>query len=190
MRNVLLFMHMSLDGFVSGPKGEFDWAIGSEKEMNDELLYELVRTNDTVLLGRVAYHELAATWPKIPDTPGSSKGEREFAHWISQAPKIVFSKTLSQGEWANSSVVKGDIAEEIKKLKQQEGKDLVLFGGASLAQTFVEHDLIDEYRLVVHPVLLGQGKSLFQENKNKLALKLIQAKAFQAGAVLLCYQKA
>ena len=97
MRNVLLFMHMSLDGFVSGPKGEFDWAVGFEKEMNDELLYELVRTNDTVLLGRVAYHELAATWPKIPDTPGSSKGEREFAHWISQAPKIVFSKTLSQG---------------------------------------------------------------------------------------------
>ena len=79
MRNVLLFMHMSLDGFVSGPKGEFDWAVGSEKEMNDELLYELVRTNDTVLLGRVAYHELAATWPKIPDTPGSSKGEAKPA---------------------------------------------------------------------------------------------------------------
>ena len=87
-------------------------------------------------------------------------------------------------------VVKGDIAEEMKKLKQQEGKDLVLFGGASLAQAFVERDLIDEYRLVVHPILLGQGKSLFQENTNKLALKLIQAKAFQAGAVLLCYQKA
>jgi dihydrofolate reductase len=87
-------------------------------------------------------------------------------------------------------VVKGDIAEEMKKLKQQEGKDLVLFGGASLAQTFVERDLIDEYRLVVHPVLLAQGKALFQEHKHKLALKLIQAKAFQAGAVLLCYQKA
>src|SRR5258708_8532605 len=154
MRNVLLFMHMSLDGFVSGPKGEFDWAVGFEKEMNDELLYELVRTNDTVLLGRVAYNELAATWPKIPDTPGGSKGEREFAHWISQAPKIVFSKTLSQGEWANSSVVKGDIREEMKKLKQQESKDLVLFDGDSLAQAFVERDLIDEYRLGCNRVLL------------------------------------
>src|SRR5258708_28237874 len=77
----------------------------------------------------------------------------------------------------------------MKKLKQQEGKDLVLFGGASLAQAFVERDLIDEYRLVVHPVLLGQGKSLFQENKNKLALKLIQAKAFQAGAMLFFFPK-
>jgi dihydrofolate reductase len=190
MRNVLLFMHLSLDSFVSGPKGELDWGGGFEQEMNEELLYELVRADYTVLLGRVAYHELAAAWPKIPDTPGSSKGEKAFAHWISQAPKIVFSKTLSQGEWANSSVVKGDIAEEIKKLKQQEGKDLVLFGGARLAQAFVERDLIDEYRLVVHPVLLGQGKSLFSENKNMLALKLIQAKAFQAGAVLLRYQKA
>ena len=189
MRNVLLFMHMSLDGFVSGPQGEFDWAVGSDKEMNDEVLDELVRANDTVLLGRVAYHELAAGWSKVPETPGSSKGEIEFAHWISQATKIVFSKTLSQGEWTNSSVVKGNIAEEIKKLKQQEGKDLVLFGGASLAQTFVERDLIDEYRLVVHPVLLGQGKSLFKENKNKLALKLIKARTFQAGAVVLSYQR-
>jgi len=191
MRKVILFMHVSLDldGFLAGPKGESGWTV-TDEEMTNDLLADLIRTADTVLLGRVAYQELATGWPSVASNPSSSKAEVAFAHWISQAPKIVFSKTLEKVEWQHSRVVKGNIAEEIATLKQQEGKDLVLFGGVSMAQTFIQRDLIDEYRLVVHPVVLGRGKPLFQALKNRIPLKLVKTKTFNSGAVVLSYQKA
>jgi dihydrofolate reductase len=187
MRKVILFMHVSLDGFIAGPNGELDWTV-TDDEMNDDLLPDLPRTVDTALLGRVAYQDLANYWPSAATNPSSSKGEIAFAHWIDKAPKIVFSKTLEKVEWQNSRIVKGNIAEEIATLKQQEGQDLVLFGGVGIAQTFMQHGFIDEYRLVVHPVLLGSGKSLFQDIKNRIHLKLVNTKAFRSGAILLHYQ--
>jgi dihydrofolate reductase len=187
MRKVVLFMHVSLDGFIAGSNGELDWTV-TDEGMNNDLLPDLIRTVDTTLLGRAAYQDLANYWPFAAVNPSSSKGEIEFAHWIDQAPKIVFSKTLEKVEWQHSRVVKGNIAEEIATLKQQEGQDLVLFGGVGIAQTFVQCGFIDEYRLVVHPALLGSGKPLFQNIKNRIPLKLVNTKAFRSGAVLLHYQ--
>jgi len=187
MRKVMLFMHISLDGFIAGPNRELDWTV-TDDEMNNDLLPDLIRTVDTTLLGRVAYQDLANYWPTAAMNPSSSKGEMEFARWIDQAPKIVFSKTLEKVEWQHSRVVKGTIAAEIATLKQQPGKDLVLFGGIGIAQTFVQRGFIEDYRLVVHPVLLGSGKPLFQDIKNRIPLKLVNTKTFRSGAVLLHYQ--
>jgi dihydrofolate reductase len=188
MRKVILAMNITLDGFISGANGELDW-VTMDEEIDNSLLPDLLSTVDTALIGRVLYQGFANYWPSAETkNPSLSKGEIEFAHWINNAPKIVFSKTLEKVEWTNSTLVKENIAQEIAKLKQQPGKDLVLFGGVNIAQTFVSLGLIDEYRLLVSPVVLGSGKPLFKDIKNRRDLKLLKSKTFKSGAVGLHYQ--
>src|SRR5262249_11550670 len=138
--------------------------------------------------GRKTYQGFENYWPAVPKDPSSPKELVEFAHWMENAPKIVFSKTLDKVEWTNSTLAKGDIAEEVAKLKQQPGNDMVIFGGAGIVSSFVEQGLIDEYRLKVHPVVLGSGLPLWQSVKERRNLKLTQAKAFDTGVVALYYQ--
>jgi dihydrofolate reductase len=187
MRKVILSMHISLDGFVSGPNGELDWVI-FDKEVDDAALPDVLARSDTALLGREMYQQFFGYWPsKKP--PFFSRGEEEFARWINDVPKVVFSRSLQSVEW-NGTLVKGDIAEEVTRLKHQPGKDMLIVGGVGIPQTLVRLGLIDEYRVVVNPVVLGKGKALFADLQDKMNLKLQDSKSFSAGAVLLVYEAA
>jgi len=192
MRKVILTMHMSLDGFIAGPNGELDWTAADEAVDND--LPELLSTADTALVGRVLYQGFASYWPSYDTTnPAKSKGEIAFAHWINEAPKLVFSTTLAKTEWKNSRVVPvkmdADIAEEVARLKQQPGENLLLFGGVRIAQTFARLGLIDEYWLLIQPKVLGNGRPLFIDIKDRINLKLVSAWTHDTiGAVAVRYQ--
>ncbi len=190
MRKVILAMQISLDGFVGGPNGELDWVTMSQ-EMDNTLLPEMMERADTCLLGRVLYQGFASYWPTAPATnPHLSKSEIKFSTWISQAYKVVFSTTLDRAEWNNSRLVRGDVAAEVKRLKQQPGKDMLVFGGARMAQEFVRLGLVDVYGLVVNPVILGQGLPLFKDVPARQNLNLISCDVFESNAVALRYEPA
>ena len=187
MRKLVLFMHTSLDGFVAGPNGELDW-ISYDEEL-ERYAAELVSTVGSPLYGRVTYQMMESYWPTVLKNPSSKKYELEHAQWVENINKVVFSKTLQKVDWKNTRLIKENIAEEIQKLKQQPGKDLVIFGSPGLAQTFMRLGLIDEYRLTVNPVVLGRGIPLFKEIKDRINLRLINAKTFNSGVVGFHYER-
>lgn len=175
-RNVVLSMMVSLDGYTEGPNRDITWHVWDD-EMADYMM-GLFQTVDTFLYGRVSYELMLQYWP-------SQTGE--FADVMNKTPKIVFSRTLDDVKW-NSRLVKENVPEEIRKLKQQPGKDLVLFAGADLASTFIRNGLIDKYRLIVNPVVLGEGTPLFKDVQDQLNLRLTRSQSFRCGNVLLCYE--
>ena len=188
MRKVILSIQVTLDGFIEGPNGELDWMT-----MDEEVWQEvkgLMGAVDTTLFGRVAYQGFANYWPAAATNPSSPKNEIDFAHWIEKTPKVVFSKTLDQVDWNNSRLVKENIAEEIARLKRQAGKDILMFGGAGIASTFMKLGLIDDYRINVYPIVLGGGIPLFKDVKDGMNLKLVKSKSFTSGVVGLHYQGA
>ena len=186
MRKVIVTMWVTLDGFIAGPNEEMNWVM-----VDDEMgKYEddLVSAADTLLLGRVTYQSFAGAWPYVPESPSASEGEKEYARKVNAMRKIVFSRTLEKAEWNNSSLAKEVIPEEIEKMKLEPGKDMVIYGSASIVQAFTNLGLIDEYQLLVHPVVLGSGKPLFKNIKDRQNLKLIETKAFPSGVFGLYYQ--
>ncbi|MBI3660338.1 dihydrofolate reductase [Candidatus Acetothermia bacterium] len=182
MRKVIVFMLTTLDGFFAGPNGELGWH-NVDEEFN-EFAIDQLNSVDTLLFGRVTYQLMASYWP----TPAATTDDPIIAEIMNTMPKIVFSKTLGKVEWNNTRLVKDNIAEEISKLKQQSGKDMIIFGSSDLASTLTKLGLIDEYRIMVNPVVLGNGKPLFKGIKDKLNLKLLKTKTFSSGNVLLYYQ--
>jgi dihydrofolate reductase len=177
MRKVIVSILVSLDGSFEGPNKELDWHVWDD-EM-EKYMGDFLNTVDAILLGCVAYQLLANYWPS---------SNENLAPMLNNLPKIVFSRTLEKVEWNNSRLIRENIKEEILKLKQQPGKDLVLFGGANIASTLNELGLIDEYRIIVNPVVLGNGKPFFKDVKDKFSLKLSGAKSFSCGNVILNYQ--
>jgi dihydrofolate reductase len=186
MRNVVLFMHLSLDGFAAGPNGELEW-ISYDQEL-EKYGEEIVSTVGSPLYGRVTYQLMESYWPTVLTNPSANEHEQAHARWLENVEKVVFSKTLAKVEWNNTRLIKDNIAEEVSKLKQQPGKDLVIFGSPSLAQTFMQLDLIDDYRLTVNPVVLGSGILLFKDIKDKINLKLLETKTFNSGVIGLHYE--
>lgn len=179
MRKVVLKMDVSLDGFVAKPNGDLDWIFGS---FNDELKACLVDTlwqADTHIMGRVAYNDMADHW---------SFSTEVFAPPMNEIPKVIFSKTLKEANWNRSRVVSGDIKEEVSRLKQQPGNYILAHGGARFAQSLSRFDLIDEYRLIIHPVVLGKGQPLFKNLADMINLKLLNTRVFHTGVVLHTYQ--
>ena len=186
MRKVILNMMVSLDGFMEGPDKELDWHVVDD-EFN-EYGISVLNAVDTILFGRVTYQFFENYWPAAAKDPGTSKIDLEIAEKINNINKIVFSTTLKDVEWENSKLLKNVIPDEINKLKQESGKDMVIFGGAGIAQSFINLNLIDEYRIIVNPVVLGKGKTLFENINKKFKLKLMKTKVFNSGVVILYYQ--
>ncbi|MBZ0288232.1 MAG: dihydrofolate reductase family protein [Anaerolineae bacterium] len=185
MRNVILLINISLDGYINGPHGEMDW-IGSEDDIWADFI-AVQNTADTALYGRVNYEGAEGYWKSGAVNQATSKGEIEHAGWLTQSTRLVFSRTLDRVEWPGTRIVSDHIAETMAELKRQPGKNMILFGGADIAGAFMKLGLIDEYRIYVNPVVLGGGKRLFEANPDKLNLKLLGTKAFASGAVALHY---
>jgi dihydrofolate reductase len=182
MRKVLLFMFTSLDGFFEGPGQDITWH-NFDDEMN-QLSIEQLDSVDMLLFGRVTYEMMASYWP----TSAAMADDPLTTEKMNTLPKLVFSKTLHEVEWQNTRLVKDNFVEEVTQLKAQPGKDLIIFGSSDLAVTFLEHDLLDEIRVMVNPIVLGGGKALFAGIKQPLKLKLLKTRAFASGNVLLHYQ--
>lgn len=189
MRKVILAMQVTLDGFIEGPNGELDWAMKEDEEMWKDV-FELQRSADTLLPGRVMYPGFEKYWLSVPTNPSSTKNEIEYSRLADKMQKIVFSRTLRKVEWVSARVVNDHIAEEIQRMKHLPGKDMVLLGGAGLASTFMNLGLIDEYHLIVNPLVLGGGKQLFKDVKEQHNLKLLNTKTLKSGKVVLHYSKA
>ena len=182
MRKVILFNMMTLDGFFEGPGREIDWH-NVDAEFNTFAIDQLDAA-DLLLFGRVTYEMMASYWP----TSQATTDDQVVAGKMNAIAKIVFSKTLKNASWNNTRLVKDHAAEEILKLKAQPGKDILIFGSAGLAATLTAPGLIDEYRVMLNPLLLGSGTPLFQGLQPKLKLKLLRARTFASGNVLLVYQ--
>jgi dihydrofolate reductase len=178
-------MSVSLDGYMEGPNRELDWHLVDDELHNH--FNELLGAMGAFLHGRVSYELMAGYWPTADADPSSTKPVKEFACIWRDMPKIVFSKTLEQAEW-NATIARDVVVEEIQELKARPGGDLVL-GGADLAVSFMQHDLIDEYRLYLHPVVIGRGNPMFHPSDTKLDITLAETRAFGNGVVLLRYER-
>ena len=185
MRKIILMMSVSLDGFMEGLHRELDWHL-VDNELHTHFNEELAAMG-AFLNGRVTYELMAAFWPTADADPASTGPMVEFARIWRDKPKYVFSRTLERADW-NTTVVREVVPEEVRELKGQPGGDLAL-GGADLAAAFMRHDLVDEYRLYVHPVVIGQGKPLFPPSDARVSLRLAETRAFGNGVVLLRYHR-
>jgi dihydrofolate reductase len=180
MRKVIVSNAASLDGFFETPNKKLDFVVLDEDFF--DYARAMLGAADTLLFGRATYEHMASYWPTaLAD---------EIAEKMNNLPKIVFSRTLQTVEWKNSRLVKGNVAEEISRLKQLPGKDMVILGSATIASLLMQQGLVDEYRVILQPVLLGSGSPLFKDITERIQLKLISAKAFGSGVVLLSYQRA
>jgi dihydrofolate reductase len=183
MRKVTLFYNISLDGFISGPNDNIDWVI-ADKELHESAI-EFLSAADVILYGRKTYQIMADFWPTVKDDPSNPGYIVAFANTLNPMKKIAFSKTLKSVGW-NTKIITEFDPKEIRKMKEQRGKNIAV-GGANLAQQFMQHDLIDEFQLLVHPVVLGGGKPLFNYIKDRMNLKLMKTKIFASGVVSLHY---
>lgn len=190
MRKIIVTMWTSLDGFIAGPDQEMDWVGQFYDDAMGRYEDSVVSTADTLLLGRATYQSFAGSWPHVPDNSQASEGEKAYAHKVNAMRKIVFSKTLTSADWNNSQLFTEIVPEEIARLKEEPGKDIAIYGSASIVQQLTNLGLIDEYQILIHPLLLGSGKSLFTNIKSRKTLKLVQTRTHPSGVVVLFYQPA
>jgi dihydrofolate reductase len=180
MRNLIMWNLMTLDGFFEGRKSwELDWHNYVWGEELEQISIEQLKSAEMLLFGRVTYQGMADYWT-------TAKGE--IADFMNGLPKVVFSQTLEKAEWNNTRLVKENAAEEVADLKQQPGRNMFIFGSANLCSTLMQHDLIDEYRLCLTPVVLGEGNPLFKPSPERMKLKLLEARPLKSGGVILRYQ--
>ena len=182
MRKVRVFNFVTLNGYFKGPNEDIGWHRHGREE--NEYGAENLKSGGTLLFGRVTYEMMASYWP----TAIAIKNDPIVAEGMNKAEKIVFSRTLKKVEWENTRLIKDNIGDEIRKMKQMPGKDMTLLGSGSIVTQFAQQGLIDEYQIMVDPVALGDGTPLFKGIQNKLDLKLIKTRTFKSGVVLLCYQ--
>jgi dihydrofolate reductase len=185
MRKIISFMHMSLDGFVAGPNGEMNW-IKVDEEIFD-YVGQRIGKGDTALYGRVTYQMMESYWPGAGEKPNASKHDIEHSKWYGNVHKIVLSKTLKQTNLVNTEIISDKLAENINKIKQQEGGDILLFGSPTATHSLLELNLIDGFWLFVNPIVLGQGIPLFKGVNEKMKLKLLNTGSFSSGVTELDY---
>ena len=181
MRKVVVSEFVSLDGVVEDP----GWTFQFPSEEQDSFKFDEMAAADALLLGRVTYEGFAAAWPQMEEETG------EYGAWMNGYPKYVVSTTLEEPlEWNNSRLVEGGLTEEVSELKEQSGKDILVFGSGELVNALMRQDLIDEYRLMVFPVVVGSGKRLFEDGIDTTILELAETQTFSSGVVVLTYRPA
>lgn len=185
MRKLKLQVQMTVDGFIAGPNGEMDWMVWNWDDALKNYVIALTEPVDCIVMGR----KLADGF--IPHWAGAAQIENEeqvFAKKMSETPKVVFTKTLEKTDWSNAVLAKGNLADEINALKNQEGDDIIVYGGGSFVSSLIKEGLIDEYHLFVNPSILGSGMPIFQSLSAKQSLVLKQAQGFDCGITVLCYE--
>lgn len=178
MRKVILDLAVTLDGFIEGPKGEIDWCILDEDMDFDGFLSGI----DTIFYGRVSYD----SWGNYQPDPNADETEKKLWEAVHSKTKVVFTSQARQD--SKATFIHSDISERVSEMKQEEGKDIWLYGGAGLIKTFIQLGLVDVYRISVHPTVLGKGKPLFEDLKERIELKLIKSNPFKSGVVQLIYK--
>jgi dihydrofolate reductase len=182
MRKLILFNLTTLDGFFAAADGSLFWH--SVDDEFREFAGQQLESVDTIVFGRVTYELMASYWP----TEAAIQRDPIVAKHMNEKSKIVCSRALERADWANSTLLKEKVVEEISARKHQPGKDMIVFGSANLAATLAQHGLIDEYRIMLNPIVLGSGIPLFQGVKDRLELRLLRTRVFGSGNVLLVYE--
>ncbi len=183
MRKLIVFNQVSLDGYFTDVDGDMSWAHKQDAEWN-AFVAENARSGGELLFGRITYELMKSYWP----TPAAAKAVPVVAERMNNLPKIVFSKTLDKAPWNNTKLVRGDLAAEIRKMKNEPGEQMVIMGSGTIVSQLTAEGLIDEYQIVVNPIVLGEGRTMFEGIKRKLNLKRTKTRSFGNGNVLLCYE--
>lgn len=187
MPRLVVFNNVTVDGYFSDKKGDMSWAHNQKKDEEwDEFVAANASSGGTLLLGRKTYEMMAGYWP----TPAAKKASPEVAEGMNRLKKVVFSRTLEKVDWENTTIKKGDLIEEVRKMKEGDGEDIVILGSGSLIQQLAPEGLIDEYQVVVHPLVLGAGRTMFDGIDRKLPLEKANERSFDNGNVVLSYQPA
>ena len=185
MRKLIVFNNVTLDGYFTGANGDLGWAY---KDQNDAewnaFVAENAKGGGTLLFGRITYQMMAAYWP----TPVALENDPVLAERMNTLPKVVFSRTLDKASWNNTTLVKGDLAAEVRKMRKEAGEGMAILGSGRIVSQLAQEGLIDEYQIVVNPVVLGRGRTMFDGIQKKLALKRTRTRTFGNGNVLLCYE--
>lgn len=177
-------MQMSLDGFVAGANGEMDWLTWNWDDELKKYINELTENIDLILLGRKLAEGFIPTWRSRAENPETAD---DFSRKMVDTPKIVFSDTLEKSGWENAQIAEGDSQSVIKRLKEETGQDIIVYGGGSFVSSLIKDNLIDEYNLFINPVALGSGMPIFNSLKNNLNLSLNESRSFECGIVALRY---
>jgi dihydrofolate reductase len=185
MRKIISFMHISLDGFVAGPKGEMNW-IKVDEQLFDHIGKRISET-DTALYGRVTYEMMEGYWPTAGDEPDASKHDKDHSKWYNNAHKLVLSKTMKGADLPDTTVISDNLSDRLTKIKQQPGSEILLFGSPTATHSLIEQGLIDGYWLFVNPIILGEGIPLFKGIKDKTKLNLVSTRQFSSGVTELNY---
>ena len=186
MRKIISFMHISLDGFVSGPNGEMNW-IKADQEIFD-YVGKRISEGNTSLYGRVTFQMMESYWPTAADKPTATKHDIEHSKWYSKVHKVVLSKSMANETLANTTIISDNLADKINEIKQQAGNDILLFGSPTATYSLIQQNLIDGFWLFVNPIILGQGVPLFVDIKDKIKLKLLPTtRQFSCGVTELNY---
>src|SRR5215212_5283393 len=188
LRKLKLQVQMSVDGYIAGPNGEMDWLVWNWDDKLKEYVNGLTESVDTILLGRKMTEGFISYWSDVmtkPDDPWYA-----FAKRMIEIPKVVFTKTLNKSQWVNTDIATGDLTYEVNKLKRREGKDIIVYGGASFDSSLIKAGLIDEFHLFVNPAAIGNGMTIFKDlNGMQKKFTLIKSIAFDCGIVLLHYEE-
>jgi len=188
MRKIISFMHISLDGFVAGPKGEIDW-VKVDQEIFD-YVGKRISEGDTALYGRVTFQMMESYWPTAGDKPAATRHDIEHARWYKNVHKVVLSKTMKEADSSNTKIISDNLQDHLNEIKQSRNgnsKDILLFGSPTASHSLMQLNLIDGYWLFVNPIILGQGIPLFTDIKDKIKLNLLNTHQFTSGVTELNY---
>jgi dihydrofolate reductase len=186
LRKLKLHVQMSIDGCIAGPNGEMDWMVGLQDDKIIKYENELMESIDTILLGRKMTDVFISYWSDVinkPDDPWYA-----FAKKMIEIPKVVFTKTLNKSKWINTDIATGDLTDEIIKLKSRDGKDMIVYGGATFDSSLIKLGLIDEFLLFINPVAIGNGMTIFRDLNEIQKFNMVKSMAFDSGEVLLHYE--
>ncbi len=186
MRKLLVFNTGSLDGYFTDKHGDMTWAKANNDDEFNQFTTENAQGGGTLLFGRVTYDLMASFWP----TPQAAKMLPIVAEQMNNLPKVVFSRTMNEAAWNNTNVIKGDIVAHLRKMKNEPGGSLVIMGSGTIVSQLAETGLVDEYQIVLSPIALGGGRTMFDGIKESLPLKLTKSRTFKNGKVFLCYEPA